>query len=81
MGFEVLHFHVFWLCVAALPLLGGFNILVSFYLAFRLALRAQNVSNVERSHIYKALLKRVLTRPLSFLLPLRLNRASAPGGR
>ena len=79
--FGVLHFHGFWLCVAALPLLGGFNILVSFYLAFRLALRAQNVSNVERSHIYKALIKRVLTRPLSFLLPLRLNKAVPQGGR
>jgi len=79
MGLGVLHFHGFWLCVAALPLLGGFNILVSFYLAFRLALRAQNVSNVERSHIYKALIKRVLTRPLSFLLPLRLSRHTPPG--
>ncbi len=76
MGLEVLHNHGFWLAIAALPLMGAFNILVSFYLAFRLALRAQNVSNVERSHIYKALLKRFLSRPLSFLVPVRLNKAT-----
>ena len=42
-----------------LPLLGGFNILVSFYLAFSLALRAQNVSGVDRSRIYAALRARL----------------------
>ena len=77
MGIGVLHDQGFWLAIAALPFLGGLNILVSFYLAFRVALRAQNISNVERSHIYKALAKRVLTRPFSFLLPLRLNKAGA----
>ena len=81
LGLEVLHYHGFWLAVAALPVMGGFNILVSFYLAFRLALRAQNVGHVERSQIYKALAKRVISRPLSFLLPLRLNKAVPQGGR
>ena len=81
LGWEVLHYHGFWLAIAVLPFLGAFNILVSFYLAFRLALRAQNVGNVERSQIYKALFKRVLTRPFSFLLPLRLHKAAPEGGR
>jgi hypothetical protein len=45
-------------------------------------LRAQNVGHVERSQIYKALAKRFFSRPLSFLLPLRLNQQAAPeGGR
>ena len=57
MGLEVLHNHGFWLAIAALPLMGAFNILVSFYLAFRLALRAQNVSNVERSKLAMPTLK------------------------
>ncbi len=80
-GWDVLHSHSFWLAIAALPFLGGFNILVSFYLAFRLALRAQNMGNVERSRIYTALFKRVIRRPLSFLLPVRLNKNTPEGGR
>ncbi|MEG1200707.1 MAG: recombinase, partial [Comamonas sp.] len=74
LGWESLHHQGFWLAVAALPFLGGFNILVSFYLAFRLALRAQNVGNVARARIGKALAKRILTRPFSFLLPIKLNK-------
>ncbi|MBB6576661.1 site-specific recombinase [Comamonas odontotermitis] len=84
MGLQALHYPGFWLAIAALPFMGGFNILVSFYLAFRLALRAQNVSNVERSHIYKALTKRFFSRPMSFLLPLRLSKSATTepvGGR
>ena len=74
LGWQALHNPGFWLAIAALPFLGGFNILVSFYLAFRLALRSQNVSNIGRSRIYKALAKRFVTRPFSFLLPLRLHK-------
>ncbi len=77
LGWESLHYHGFWLAIAALPFMGGFNILVSFYMAFRLALRAQNVGNVARARIGKALLKRMLTRPMSFLLPVKLNKNSA----
>ena len=77
LGWESLHHQGFWLAIAALPLMGGFNILVSFYLAFRLALRAQSVGNVARARIGRALLKRMLTRPMSFLLPVKLNKNGA----
>jgi site-specific recombinase len=40
-----------WWCVAAIPLIGALNLGVSFYLAFRLALQAHNVSNVDRARI------------------------------
>ncbi|MGE8319442.1 MAG: site-specific recombinase [Comamonas sp.] len=79
LGLPVLHLPGFWLAVAALPLLAAMNVSVSFYCAFRLALRAQNVGTVERRHIYQALLARIVRRPFSFLLPIRPRKA-APGG-
>ena len=56
-------------CVAALPLIGALNLLVSFFFAFRLALRAHNVSGVDRKRIYRAIRSRLRQRPGSFLVP------------
>ena len=75
LGLEVLHLPAFWWAVAALPLMGALNVSVSFYLAFRLALRAQNVSGVDRSRIYAAIRARMRSAPLSFFMPER--RAAA----
>ncbi|KQO14027.1 recombinase [Acidovorax sp. Leaf76] len=71
LGIGVLHMPAFWWAVASLPLLGALNVTVSFYLAFSLALRAQNVSGVDRSHIYRAIRVRLRTAPLSFFVPAR----------
>ena len=68
-GWEVIHDHAFWWAVAMLPFNGAINVLVSFYLAFRMALRAQNVTGVERSRIYAAIRQRLRKRPLSFFKP------------
>ena len=56
-------------CAAALPLIGALNLLVSFFFAFRLALRAHSVSGVNRSRIYRAIRARLRQRPGSFLVP------------
>lgn len=69
LGPTVLHSPAFWWAVAALPLLGALNVTVSFYLAFSLALRAQNVSGVDRSRIYAAIRARLRSAPLSFFVP------------
>ena len=71
LGWEVLHQSAFWWAVACLPLMGALNVSVSFYLAFRLALRAHNVSGVDRSRIYAAIRARLRSAPLSFLKPVR----------
>ncbi|RYF57419.1 MAG: recombinase, partial [Comamonadaceae bacterium] len=71
LGIGVLHMPAFWWAVASLPLLGALNVTVSFYLAFSLALRAQNVSGLDRSHIYRAIRVRLRTAPLSFFVPAR----------
>ena len=68
-GWEMIHDDAFWWAVAMLPFNGAINVLVSFYLAFRMALRAQNVTGVERSRIYAAIRHRLRTRPLSFFKP------------
>ena len=68
---QVLHLPLFWWAMACLPLLGALNVSVSFYLAFRLALRAQNVSVKDRARIYAAIRARLRSAPLSFFLPAR----------
>ena len=73
LGPEVIHMPAFWWSMATLPFIGALNVLVSFYLAFRLALRAQNVTGVERSRIARALRKRIFHSPLSFFAPSRSN--------
>ena len=68
-GWEMIHDDAFWWAVAMLPFNGAINVIVSFYLAFRMALRAQNISGVERSRIYSAIGRRLRQRPLSFFKP------------
>lgn len=69
LGWAVLHEPALWWAAAMIPLNGALNVGVSFYLAFRLALRAHNVSGVERGRIYQALRQRLRQQPLSFFLP------------
>ena len=58
-----------WFCMAAIPLIGALNLSVSFYLAFRLALQAHNVSRVNRARIRAAIWARWRTQPSRFFLP------------
>jgi site-specific recombinase len=69
LGPEVLKSPLLWWSVAAIPILGLLNVGVSFFCAFRLALRAHNVSGVDRARIRVALRARLRKRPMSFLLP------------
>jgi site-specific recombinase len=46
------------------------NVLVSFALALWVAIRARNVRGPELKSFYRALLKRLLKSPLSFVLPV-----------
>jgi site-specific recombinase len=55
--------------VASIFVIGPLNVGISYYCAFRLALRAHNVSTVERKRIRKAVWHRINYMPLSFLWP------------
>ena len=69
-GSQALYMPAVWWCAAAIPLIGMLNLSVSFYFAFRLALRAHGVSGVDRARIRSALWARWRRRPLSFFLPV-----------
>ncbi|WP_338416133.1 site-specific recombinase [uncultured Sphaerotilus sp.] len=69
LGVPVLHDPAFWWCVAAIPLTGALNVLVSFTLAFRLALRSRGLKVRDRGRLYAALRQRVRSAPGSFLRP------------
>jgi site-specific recombinase len=75
LGPDLLSQGVFWWCVAGIALTGVLNVGVSFYLAFLLALKAHNVSGVDRGRIYRAIRHRARKSLLSFLWP---ERASSP---
>ncbi len=71
LGWSVFTEPAFWWAVAGVLLIGPLNLGVSFYLAFRLALRAQNISEINRQLIRAAIHRRIRAAPLSFLLPPR----------
>jgi len=70
LGADIFYMPAFWWCLAAVACTGVLNVAVSFYLAFLLALRAHNVSGVQRSAIYAALRHRLRHHLRSFFLPV-----------
>ncbi|QOF79117.1 site-specific recombinase [Variovorax sp. 38R] len=68
-GLPALHQPALWWAVAAIPVIGALNVSVSFYFAFRLALRAHSVSLGDRARIRSAIWARWRSRPVSFFLP------------
>ena len=66
LGVDVWRLSGFWWCVAAIPLIGVFNLGVSFFCAFRLAAQAHSVSSADRKRIRAAIWLRLRQRPSSF---------------
>ncbi len=69
LGFDVLQSGPFWWCLAAVVFTGMLNLGVSFFLAFKVALRSRGTRLTERSRIYRAIRQRLWRAPLSFILP------------
>jgi site-specific recombinase len=69
LGWDLLRQPALWWCVAAIPLIGALNLGVSFYFAFRLALRAHSVSGLDRARIRAAIWARWRSQPASFFIP------------
>lgn len=69
LGLDVLREPGLWWAVASIAVIGPLNLGVSFYLAFRLALAAHNVTDVDRARIRTALRARWRTDMPSFFLP------------
>ncbi len=81
LGLQVLNQPEFWWCVAGIVVTGVLNVGVSFYFAFRLALRAHNVSRVDRSRIRAAIGARWRSQPLRFFWPAREPAGPAPASQ
>jgi site-specific recombinase len=69
LGWDVLREPAFWWCALAIPFTGALNVGVSFWLAFRVALRSRGVRVADRSRIYAAVRRRLREKPMSFLRP------------
>ncbi len=69
LGWPALQASQFWWCVAGIAVTGVLNLGVSFWLAFKVALRARGVHVRERTYIARAIRRRMWRRPLSFVLP------------
>ena len=75
-GLDIFHQSAFWWALASIVFIAVLNLGVSFYLAFQLALRAHNVSGVDRQRIGLAIDARLRHRPASFFWPTA--EAAAP---
>jgi len=71
LGFDILHQPPFWWCLAGIALTGPLNLAVSFFLAFKVALRSRGIRLNDRSRIYRAIRRRLWQRPGSFIVPPR----------
>jgi site-specific recombinase len=70
-GFELLRHSAFWWCVAGIAATALLNLSVSFFLAFKVALRSRGIRLADRSRIHRAIRARLWRRPLSFIVPPR----------
>ncbi len=71
LGWQTVQTTEFWWAAAGVLVVGPLNLGVSFYLAFRLALAAQDVQAQQRGRIGQALRERVRSTPQSFVWPPR----------
>ena len=78
LGPDVLREPAFWWAVAGVVAIGPLNLAVSFYLAFRLALKAQAINDAHRSRIGAAIRHRLRHAPMSFVLPPRPETEPPP---
>ena len=79
LGPTVMHTAPFWLAVAGIALMGVLNVLVSFALAFNMAMRSRNLRGLDRKRITGAVWRRILRDPLCLLVPRPATEATPPG--
>jgi site-specific recombinase len=72
-GLAILASAPFWWCAAGIAATGVLNLGVSFFLAFRVALRSRGIRVADRSRIHRAIRARLWHAPASFVLPPRTD--------
>ena len=71
LGFGVMGTWAFWSCVICIAGIGMLNVGVSFFCAFKVALRSRGVHLADRRRVYAAIRTRLRREPLSFIVPPR----------
>lgn len=69
LGFGVMATWAFWSCVICIAGIGMLNVGVSFFCAFKVAMRSRGVRLADRKRVYAAIRARLRREPLSFLIP------------
>jgi site-specific recombinase len=83
LGWENLASPEFWLAAGGVIAVAFLNVATAFGCALMLALRARNVPGRVRRFVWRALLRRFVSSPLSFFIPPKQERVLAlvPGSR
>ncbi|RZL40116.1 MAG: recombinase [Rubrivivax sp.] len=71
LGFGIMGSWAFWSCVVCIAGIGALNVGVSFFCAFKVAMRSRGVKLADRKRVYAAIRSRLWRAPLSFLIPPR----------
>ncbi|MGM9481676.1 site-specific recombinase [Roseateles sp. NT4] len=71
LGVGVMATWPFWSCVLCIAGIGMLNVGVSFFCAFKVAMRSRGVRLADRKRVYAAIRARLRRQPLSFLVPPR----------
>ena len=71
LGFGVMTTWAFWSCVICIAGIGVLNVGVSFFCAFKVALRSRGIRLADRRRVNAAIRARLWREPLSFLIPPR----------
>lgn len=71
LGVGVMGTWAFWSCVLCIAGIGVLNVGVSFFCAFKVAMRSRGIRLADRRRVYAAIRARLRREPLSFLIPPR----------
>ncbi|CAB3840083.1 site-specific recombinase [Achromobacter animicus] len=71
LGWELVHTQVFWLAVAGTVATGALNVIVSFALAFNVALASRDMRRDDRVSLTAGVRRRILRRPAALFWPVK----------
>nr|BFD67150.1 site-specific recombinase [Bdellovibrio sp. HAGR004] len=80
LGLDFMKTWDFWRAVIGIFFIGAFNVLISFGMALWVAIKARGVQPPQRKAIRQAVVKRFLSSPLSFFLPVGANVPKSSSG-
>lgn len=71
LGWDVVHTQVFWMAVAGTVATGALNVIVSFALAFNVAMASRDMRRDDRTSLTAGVRRRILRRPAALFWPVK----------